>query len=178
MINLIVCRDNNNGIGKDNKLLYHISEDLKRFKELTTGKNILMGRKTFESLGCKPLPNRKNFIATNNFKKIIDMLESKKIEFDLNSPICSSDTLIEDTINIYINNSKEEIFIIGGQSIYELFLPYTDKIYLTQVDDNSKEADTFFNFDKSKFELIKCESHHDDKNNVDYYFKDYVRIEK
>lgn len=170
MINLIVCRDNNNGIGKDNKLLYHISEDLKRFKELTTNNIVVIGRKTFESLGNKPLPNRHNVVLTHDsLYNYSENEDYKNLEFT-NYYHC--------ILNYNESNPKKEIFIIGGQSIYELFLPYTDKIYLTQIDDNSKEADTFFNFDKTKFELIKCESHHDNKKNVDYYFKDYVRIEK
>ena len=170
MINLIVCRDNNNGIGKDNELLYHISEDLKRFKELTTNNIVVMGRKTFESLGNKPLPNRHNVVLTHDSLYFYYENEDyENLEFT---------NYFHYILNYNKSNPKKEIFIIGGQSIYELFLPIADKIYLTQVDDNSKEADTFFNFDKSKFELINSELHHDNNYDVDYYFKDYVRIEK
>ena len=173
MINLIVCRDNNNGIGKDNKLLYHISEDLKRFKELTTGKKIIMGRKTFESLGLKPLPNRINYVLTTDVLRLSEKIYNKHAHLLDNIHLCHPNDEFFKLIN-----KNEDIFIIGGQSIYEQFLPIADKIYLTQVYDNSKEADTFFEFDESKFELINSELHHDNNYDVDYYFKDYVRVNK
>ena len=115
-ISMIVAVDSNGGIGKDNKLLWHIPGDLKRFKEITTGKTVVMGRKTFESLPFKNgLPNRKNICLTRTPKDSIENV-----------------TYIND-INIILNNSEEEIFIIGGAEIYKLFMPYCNKLYLTQV---------------------------------------------
>lgn len=119
MLSAIVAKSRNNSIGYDNKLLWHISEDLKRFKEITTNKTIIMGRKTFESLP-KILPNRKHIVLTRdeNFKVDSDMV-----------------TVVNDFIYILdkFSNSEEEVFIIGGGEIYSLFLPYIKKLYLTRI---------------------------------------------
>lgn len=119
MLSIIVAKASNNIIGGDNKLLWHISQDLKRFKEITSGHTIIMGRKTFESLP-KVLPNRHHIVITRdkNFK-----VDSPSVE-------------IVNDINVVINkyeNSSEEVFIIGGGEIYKFLLPNTKKLYLTRV---------------------------------------------
>ena len=128
MLSIIVAKSKNNVIGKDNKLLWKISDDLKRFKNLTEYHTIIMGRKTFESLG-RILPNRKHVVLTHNLDYEID---NENVEI-VNS--------IHD-LDKYIN-SKEECFVIGGGLIYTLLLPFTQKLYITQID-KEYEGDTFF----------------------------------
>ena len=129
MISIIVAVANKNVIGKDNKLIWHISEDLKRFKKITSGNKMIMGRKTFQSLPGV-LPNREHIIITRDANFSIDS-EMVSICHDLNS-------LIEK-----YKNSDEEVFVIGGAEIYTQFLPYADKLYLTKVN-HDFEGDTYF----------------------------------
>lgn len=118
MLSIIVAKAQNNIIGKDNKLLWHIPEDLKRFKDLTTGHTIIMGRKTFESLG-RVLPNRKHIVFTQNSDFKVN---------DENVKIVHSMLEIQE----YIEN-KEENFVIGGAMIYNLLMPYVNKMYITEI---------------------------------------------
>ena len=130
MINLIAAVGKNLELGKDNKLVWHIPEDLKYFKEITTGKTVVMGRKTYESIG-KALPNRNNIVLSRNNIRLDDVT----------------------VINNYkeVLNISDNVFIIGGASIYKLFLPYADNIYLTEIEDTS-ECDSYFPlFDKESF---------------------------
>ena len=130
MITLIAACSKNRAIGKDNKLLWHLPNDLKRFKRLTTDKTVVMGRKTFESIG-KPLPNRKNIILTNNKDLLIEG--------------CDVITSISEL------NLIEDIVIIGGEQIYKLFIDLADVIELTLID-KYFEGDTFFpEIDLDKF---------------------------
>ena len=128
MLSMIVAVAENNVIGKDNKLIWHLPEDLKRFKRLTTGHTIIMGRKTFESLG-RVLPNRKHVILCNDMEMNID---NENIE------------VLEDIsmLNEYIN-SEEEHFVIGGATIYNLLMPYANKLYLTLIHEEF-EGDVYF----------------------------------
>jgi len=163
MISISVAVANNNVIGKDNKLLWHISEDLKRFKKNTSNKKMIMGRKTLESLPGI-LPNREHIVITRdkNFKVDSDKVT---IVHDLNS-------LLEK-----YSNCEDEIFVIGGAEIYKQLLPYTQKIYLTKIDANF-EGDTYFpeiNYDEFKIEY-KSEQLTDEKNGLKYTFVDLVRI--
>ena len=119
MLSIIVAKAKNNVIGKENKLLWHLPEDLKKFKELTSGHVIIMGRKTFESLG-KVLPDRKHVIFTNN--------PDFKVN-DENVEIVHSMLQIQE----YIEN-EEENFVIGGAMIYNLLMPYVKKMYVTEID--------------------------------------------
>lgn len=122
------------GLGKGNDLLWRIPEDLKRFKELTTGHPIIMGRKTYESIG-RPLPHRTNIIITRNV--------------DYAAPGCVVVTSLDDALvkareaEAKNNNAEKKIFIIGGGEIYNQAIPHTDILHLTLVDGN-KEADAFF----------------------------------
>ena len=128
MLSTIVAIANNNVIGKDNKLIWHLPEDLKRFKQITTGKNIIMGRKTFESLG-RVLPNRKHIILCNDMEMDIDN-ENVEILDDISK------------LDKYIN-SDEENFVIGGATIYKLLMPYVNKLYITKIN-HDFEGDVYF----------------------------------
>ena len=115
-INIIVAIAENRAIGFENKLLYWLPNDLKRFKALTTGHAIVMGRKTFESIG-RPLPNRRNIILSKNLEAM-DGCEIMR----------SAGEVLE-----FAKSTDEELFIIGGGQVYEQFLPFADKLYLTLV---------------------------------------------
>ena len=140
MISVIVATDEKGGIGKDNKLMWNIPADLKRFKEITTKnqigisnniKNIvIMGNKTHKSIG-KELPNRANIVL------------SLKDKHSYN---------VEDILDYNERFPEEEMFVIGGEEIYKQFLPHTDKIYLTKVNGDFG-ADKFFHFDEDMYEL-------------------------
>lgn len=132
MINLIVCVDRDWGIGNDGSLLFSIKQDMEFFKSKTIGKTVVMGRKTFDTLG-KPLKGRKNVVLTHN----PDFKHEGVI-------VCRS---VDEVLKICENN---EIFVIGGGEIYERFLPYCDKAYITKVD-TVKDADAYMvNLDKEK----------------------------
>ncbi|MEA3317107.1 MAG: dihydrofolate reductase [Bacteroidota bacterium] len=148
MISIIVAVAQNNVIGKNNQLLWHIPRDMKHFRETTTGHNIISGRKTFESFG-KPLPKRTNIIITRNK--------------EYTQEGCVIVNSLEEAINHAKNDS--EIFIIGGGEIYKQALEIADRIYLTQVH-HSFDGDTFFpEINKTKWKEIKKEYFEaDDKN--------------
>lgn len=153
MLSIIAAVNENYVIGKNNKLPWHIPEDLKRFKKLTTGKTIVMGRKTFESLPGI-LPNRKHIIITRNMNYAY---ESDNVEIVHN---------LKDILKY--KDCKEEFFIIGGGKIYAEFLPYCEKLYLTKVHSN-QNGDTFFpKFDINNYKILENEEHND--NNIKYSF--------
>lgn len=162
MLSIIVATDTNGGIGKDNKLLFTIKEDMNRFKELTTGHKIIMGRKTFESLPNGALPNRHNIVITTSNK--INIISPKQSLIFKNN--------IEELIEEY-KDSEEEVFVIGGGFIYKQFLPYCNKIYLTTVIGDF-EADTFFNFEPNEWECNSWTINSNDK--YEYEFLDLIRI--
>jgi len=128
MISIIAVVGKNRAIGRDNKLLWDIPEDMKRFREVTTGRTVVMGDRTFLSIG-KPLPMRRNIVVT----KMPDF-KAKGVEVKN-----SLEKVLEKA-----KKSPEETFIIGGGIIYSLSLPYADKLYLTLVEDSPADADTFF----------------------------------
>lgn len=161
MLSIIVAIAENNAIGKNNDLIWYISDDLKRFKKLTTGHTILMGRKTFESLPNGALPKRTNVVITRD--------TSLKLEN------CMMLHSIENAVEKY-KDAEEEVFIIGGGSIYEKMLPYAQKLYLTKVHE-SFDADVFFpEINMEEWEVIS-EEHHSKgvKNEYDFSFVDLVR---
>ena len=127
MISIIVAIAENYAIGKNNDLLWHIPEDLKRFKKLTTGHAVVMGKKTFESLPRKPLPNRINIVISDDPADQFDQ--------------CIMAYSIEEAIKKL--DPSDENFIIGGASVYRLFLPISDRLYITWVH-KSFEGDVFF----------------------------------
>lgn len=139
----------NRVLGKDNKLLWNISEDMKHFRETTRGHAVIMGSKTFASLSNKPLPDRTNIVITrdNNF-------EAKDVLISHN---------IEEALEIAKQHETEEIFNIGGGQIYTLGLPYTDRLYLTLVDTDI-EGDTYFPEYEKKFTKIISKRDFEDDN--------------
>ncbi len=150
MINIIAAVGKNLELGKYNKLIWNIPNDLKYFKEMTQNKTIVMGRKTYESIG-KPLKNRKNIVLTRQNINIDNV----------------------ETVNNYqeLLKTNEDVFIIGGEQIYKMFLPYADNIYLTEIND-SKDADSYFpefNKDLYEKEIIKEEKY----NDLEYKFVVY-----
>ena len=161
MLSIIVAIANNNVIGKDNKLIWHLPEDLKRFKALTTGHTIIMGRKTFESLG-RVLPNRKHVILCNDAQMNID---------DENVEILSDISLLDK-----YKNSEEENFIIGGAPIYKLLMPYADKMYITKINQDF-EGDVYFpEIKDEEWKAIKIEKGlKNEANPFDYEYIDYIR---
>ncbi len=159
-LSIIVAVASNGAIGKGNDLLWHISDDLKRFKKLTSGNTIIMGRKTFESLPGGPLPNREHIILTRD--------KSYKV------PGCFVTGSIDDVLRKC--DEEKENFVIGGGEIYRLFMPYCTKMYLTRVD-KSFEADTFFpevDFEiwKADFESDKMK---DDRSGIEYQYVNFIR---
>ena len=161
MLSIIVAKAKNNTIGKDNKLLWHISDDLKRFEELTTGHVIIMGRKTFESLG-KVLPNRKHIVFSQN--------PDFKVN-DENVEIVHSMLQLQE----YIEDDKEN-FVIGGEMIYNLLMPYVKKMYVTEIDKDF-DGDTFFPRinDEIWKEISRENGPEDSNNNLKYEYVVYER---
>ena len=146
MIAIIVAMDIDNLIGKNNTLPWYYPDDLAYFKKITTGKTVLMGRKTFESIisrNKKPLPNRKNIVLTSNLQFQYSGVE-----------------VIHDG-NAYLKQTKEDVFVIGGKQVYELALPYAEQLYITRI--NKKyEGDTYFPlFQLEQFQLIQKEEQGD-----------------
>lgn len=159
-ISIIVAIAENNAIGKDNKLLWYLPDDLKRFKRLTTGHPVIMGKKTFESLPIKPLPNRTNIVLTD--------IPDEKIEG------CTMAYSIDDALSKCPDG--EECFVMGGGMIYRQFLEIADRLYITFIHKNF-EADTFFpEVDYSNWTLVE-EEKHEDKGNSTFSFT-YTLYEK
>lgn len=127
MISIIAAIGKNNELGKDNELVFHIKEDMQFFKNTTTNHSVVMGKKTFNSIG-KPLPNRTNYVVTHHPENLPKEI---KVISDLNDFLEKN------------KSSEEEVFIIGGATIYQTALPYAKRLYLTEVD-KTAPADTFF----------------------------------
>lgn len=161
MLSIIAAISENNVIGKDNKLLWHLPEDLKRFKELTTDHTIIMGRKTFESLGMV-LPDRKHIILTRDMSYNIDSHWVKVIH--------GLDELEE-----YIND-EEEHFVIGGALIYNQLISKAQKMYITKIH-KTFEGDAYFpKINEEEWKIIeKIPGKEDGENDFEYEFLTYVR---
>ncbi len=159
-ISIIVATSKNNVIGRDGGIPWHLSADLKRFKALTTGHPIVMGRRTFESIG-RPLPGRRNIVITRS----VDKIEG-----------CNVVKSVEDVLNDTTLDGK--VFIIGGGEIYRQFLPYAKTVNLTEVETEIADGDTFFpKLNPMEWMEVGRESHEaDEKNDFDYSFVDYVRF--
>ena len=161
MLSIIVAKAKNNVIGKDNKLLWHIPDDLRRFRKLTENHTIIMGRKTFESLE-NVLPNIKQIVFSQN--------PDFKVN-DENVEVVHSMLQIQEYIE-----SNEEAFVIGGAIIYNLLMPYVTKLYVTEVDKDF-DGDAFFprvNEEKWR-EISREKGPKDAENNFDY---EYITYEK
>jgi dihydrofolate reductase len=157
-ISIIAAVAQNGAIGKDNKLLWHIPEDLRRFKQLTSGHAVIMGRKTFDSIG-KPLPNRQNIVIT----KTTQSFDIKEVTF-----VSSLREALQQA-------QGDEVFIIGGESIYRAAMPLAQRLYITQVY-AEPEADTFFPTIDSDWQLIDSEEVNVcEKSGLRYSFLTYER---
>jgi len=163
MTTIIAAIDKNNSLGKDNQLLWHLPKDLKHFKTLTEGHPVIMGRKTYESIG-KALPNRTNIVVSR-----------KENWFEEGILIVST---LKEAIK-FAKKINEDIFIIGGGEIYKQTMEIADRLEITQVD-AEVDADTFFPKISPKFwRKIEEECHtKDDKNNYDFCFQTYEKINK
>ncbi len=163
MITLIVAATKNNAIGKDNKMMWHLPNDLKFFKNTTWGFPIIMGRKTFEAIG-KPLPGRQNIVVTNNEDWAAEGVEKA--------------ASLEEAIEKAKEANTKEIFVAGGGKIYRQAIELADKILMTRVTADL-DGDTFFpKISKKEWELVSDEPHHaDEKHNFDYTFRTWVRKE-
>ncbi len=159
MLSIIVATANQNVIGGNNTLLWHISADLKRFKALTTGHAVVMGRKTYESLPFKPLKGRTNIVI------------SRSTTFE--------GTVAAKTIDEALAEAKKtndnEVFIIGGEEIYKQLLPHADKLYLTKVL-HDFDGDAFFPEIGAEWRVEEeSEIFHDEQSGLDYQFINYVK---
>lgn len=161
MISLLVAMDQNRLIGRNNQLPWHLPEDLRYFKKTTMGHTIVMGRKTFESIG-KPLPGRENMVMSRN----------RNFQPEGCVVIHSWEPVMERNSR----NPDQEIFVIGGQRLFEQAIAFADRMYITEIDEQF-EGDTFFPaFDPSEWQLIsKTKGKKDDQNPYDYSFCVYER---
>ena len=161
MISIIAAIAENGAIGANNDLLWRLPNDMKWFKTLTTGHTVIMGRKTFESLPKGALPDRVNVVITKNPEAVFDNCE---VFYDLDSAI-------------EYHKDEEEIFIIGGASIYNLAMPVADRLYITKVCHSFENADTFFsNINKNEWIMIESEDFpKDEKHLFPYKFETYIK---
>lgn len=159
-LNLIVAKSKDNIIGINNQLPWRLKNDLVRFKSITTNNIVIMGRKTFESIG-KPLPNRENIIVSDN--RLFQVYGTK--------------TLTLNNTKAYIKNNPTKIFfVIGGGQIYNEFLPLVNKIYLTEVDVYLKNGIKFPELDMNDWNVIKQLNYlKDESNEYNYSFIDLER---
>lgn len=158
MLSIIACiSQTNRAIGYQNRLLYHIKSDLTRFRELTTGHAIIMGRKTYESLPNGALPHRRNIVVSNSMKE----REGCEVYPNLEAALKAAE-------------SPQEIFIIGGESIYRQSLHVARKLYLTVVDDAPQQADAFFpEINPKEWKLIEKEMRNE--NGLSFSFLTYFK---
>lgn len=164
-VSAIVAVSENNAIGHENKLPWHLPEDLKFFKRTTIGKPVVMGRKTFDSLG-KALPGRLNIVL------------SRQADLQLPEGVLLYNNL-EDALKKLEADGTEEAFVIGGGHVFAEAMPLLDRLYMTRVHTIIEAADTFFpEIDHNYWKLVWEEAHEaDEKNNYSYTFQHYERIE-
>ncbi len=160
MIHIIVAAGKRGEIGYKNQLLCHLSADLKHFKELTTGNTVLMGRKTWDSLPKKPLPNRRNIVISRNGDL---QLEGAEV-------FTTPEAALENV------RAGEEVFIIGGEQIYQLFVNKADIIHLTRIQ-TEFEADAYFpEINTEEWKLVEeIPYQKDEKNSYDFVFQTFVK---
>lgn len=160
MISIIVAIAQNYAIGKDNDLLWHLSDDLKHFKALTSGNTVVMGKRTFYSLPVRPLPKRRNIVISDVAGEQIDG--------------CDMAYSIDEAVQLC--RVDEENFIIGGGSVYKQFMPIADTLYITWVY-NDFEADTFYPvIDQAEWKVVEqSERMHDEASGLDFAFFTYKR---
>ena len=190
MISIIAAVARNRAIGYKNKLIYWLPNDLKRFKALTTGHTIIMGRNTFLSLPKGALPNRRNIVlshsAFNSPPKLGGKATGRRAQLGnepagrggLNKPFpgCDSYPSLEEALQHCAPD--EDIYIIGGASVYQQALPLADRLCLTEIDDTPAEADTFFPPYDDWQEESREDHPVDERHDFPYSFVDYVRPQK
>ena len=161
MIAIIAAIDKKNALGFQNRLLFYLPDDLKRFKALTTGHTVVMGRKTFDSLPKGALPNRRNIVLSRSTKLV---LPGAEIYASLEEALkhCADD---------------EQVFIMGGASVYKQAMPLADRLYMTEIDAEAAEADVYFPaIDHELWHETKRDVRRaDDRHPCDYAFVDYER---
>ncbi|WP_449536640.1 dihydrofolate reductase [Ferdinandcohnia sp. Marseille-Q9671] len=161
MISLLLAMDKNQLIGKDNDLPWRLPADLAYFKRVTMGHPIIMGRKTYDSIG-RPLPGRENIIVTR--------------DKTYHAEGCKVIHSIEEIVTLS-ENTEQELFVIGGAEIFKEILPYSDRLYITEIEEEF-EGDTYFPaFDKADWKVISKEKGiKDEKNQYDYTFLVYEKV--
>ena len=162
MLSLIVAISENNAIGKAGDLLCHLPNDLKHFKELTTGATVVMGKKTFLSLPRRPLPNRRNIVLTREASFAYENTEVAHSIEELQSMV----------------QADEHVFIIGGGEVYKQFMPWVDELQITHIHHTWEDADTFFpEIDLSTWQCVGKERHEpDEKHKFAYTFATYNKL--
>ena len=157
-ISIIAAVAQNNALGYKNQLLYHLPDDLKRFKKLTSGHTVIMGKNTYDSLPNGALPNRRNIVLSRSVKEL---------------PDCDVYTNIDEALE---SCGDEEIFIIGGASIYKQMIDKADKIYITEVYDVPENADVFFPEIPREFDVEYSTVHEaDEKHKYSFSFVNYIK---
>ncbi len=167
MINMIVAMAKHRAIGKDNELLVHLPDDLKWFKQKTSGHIVIMGSKTFRSLPNGALPNRDNIVLT----KSNNVFNGAKISSDIDQAIKLANAISEKS------GYKKEIFIIGGASIYSQFIRHADRLYITHIFEEFKDADTFFPEIDDNWKIVNIEASRTNiENEHPHVFVTYERV--
>lgn len=161
MIAIIAAIDKNNALGFKNKLLFYLPNDLKRFKALTTGHTVIMGRKTFDSLPKGALPNRRNIVLSRSTR--------------LELPGAEVYASLEEALQHCADD--EQVFIMGGASVYKQAMPLADRLYMTEIDAEAAEADVYFPvIDRELWHETKRDVRRaDDRHPCNYSFVDYER---
>lgn len=160
-ISLIAAMGLDNAIGKNGQMPWHLSEDLKHFKTLTSGHTVVMGRRTWESLGGKPLPNRRNIVVSKSMRPTEGCEVQSNIDF----------------LSLYKSKKKEEIFIIGGGELYRQTIQIADTLYITETGIGIEDADAYFPaIEKSHWQCSTTEEATDAKTGIHLKFKTYKRI--
>ena len=159
---IIVAKSDNNAIGRDNQLLWHISEDLRFFRRTTLGCPVIMGRKTFESIG-RALPKRVNIVVSRGFSTAEEVAVTSSLE---------------DAFRVAEDTNLEQCFVIGGGQIYSQALPLVDSLVVTHVHTVIEDADTFFpEIDPVIWQVAeRSELFHDEESGYDFEFVEYIRL--
>ena len=158
-INIIVAVGKNGAIGKKGDLIWHIGEDLRHFKAVTTGYPVIMGRKTWESLPKRPLPGRLNIVITGN------------------ADYKAEGAVVVDSVEKAVEAAGTgKAFVIGGAKVYEAFMPLADHLYLTVIDAEDPDADTFIDIDSRQWQLIEESEEKKTPEGIPYKFMTFRRI--
>lgn len=168
MLSLIVATAQNNAIGRNNELLWHISEDLKYFKSTTTGHPVIMGRKTYESIG-RPLPGRRNIVITRGTIEAPQIKNPQTTSFEVSNNL-------EEVISL-AKNSENEFFVMGGGELYKQTFSCADRLYITKIYAEAEGADTFFPVvDEAEWKVVKeGERLTDEENGIEFQFVVYEK---